>query len=133
MVAETITFEDGHYSVGLPWKPRTMTYQIISQWPCTVCKTQRNNSRNPQNLPKLTVMYLSRTKIDNTSARSYQKKKSRIKYGIYRTFQFRGQINPQQRSELYLMHLQNVRKFLLLNDFLLQGPKLQNDLFAVSL
>ena len=30
------------------------------------------------------------------------------------------------------MHLQNVRKFLLMT-FLLQGPKLQNDLFAILL
>ena len=47
------------------------------------------------------------------------------------TFQFWGQINPQQ-MELYLMHLQNVRK-ISLHDFLLQGLKLQNDLFAVLL
>lgn len=96
---------------GCPGRWWTMTYQTISQWPCTICKTQRNYFRNPQNLPKLTVMYLRCTKIKHTSARSYQKKISWIKYGIYQTFQFWGQINPKQRSELYSMHPQNVRKF----------------------
>lgn len=92
MVAETLTFEDGHYSVGLPWKTKDHdlpdNFTMATQWPCTICKTQRNDFRNPQNLPRLTAMYLKRTKIKDTSVRSYQRKKRRIKYGIYHTFQF---------------------------------------------
>ena len=87
MVAETVTFEDGHYSVRLPWK--TKDHDLPDNFAMAMHRLQnRNDFRNPQKLPKLTAMYLRRTQIKDTSARSYQRKKSRIKYGIYRTFQF---------------------------------------------
>ena len=101
--------------LGCAGKPRTMTYKIISQWPCTVCKTQRNDF--DQKSPEVAKAYSNvlETYPDKGYIRKVlpgEEKPDQVWYLPH--FPILRPDKSTTWSELYLMHLQNVRKFLLM-------------------
>ena len=132
MVAETVTFEDGHYSVGLPWK--TKDHDLPNNFTMAMDRLQ-NTEKRFQKSPELAIAYSD----------------------VLETYQDKGYIRkvlPEEEKAdqlWYLSHFPILRpdksttkvrvvfdasakcEEVSLNDFLLQGPKLQNDLFAVLL
>ena len=132
MVAETLTFEDGHYSVGLRWK--TKDHDLPDNFAMAMHRLQ-NTEKRLQKSPELAKAYSD----------------------VLESYQDKGYIHkvlPEEEKPDQVWYLPNfpilrpdksltkVRvvfdasakcEEVSLNDFLLQGPKLQNDLFAVSL
>ena len=132
MVAETLIFEDGHYSIGLPWK--TKDHDLPDNFTMAMHRLQSTEKRL-QKSPELDKVYSD----------------------VLETYQDKGYIRkvlPEDEKPdqvWYLPHFPILRpdktttkirvvfdasakyEELSLNDFLLQGPKLQNDLFAVLL
>lgn len=132
VVAETLTFEDGHYSVGLPWK--TKDHNLPDNFTMAMHRLQSTEKRL-QKSPELAKAYSD----------------------ILETYQDKGYIRkvlPEEEKPdqvWYLPHFPILRpdksttkvrvvfdasakcEEVSLNDFLLQGPKLQNDLFTVLL
>ena len=123
MVAETITFEDGHYSVGLPWK--TKDHDLPDNFTMAMHRLQ-NTEKRLQKSPELAKAY-------SDVLESYQDK------GYIR------KVLPEEEKPdqlWYLPHFPILRpdksttkvrvvfdasakcEEVSLNDFLLQGPKL---------
>ena len=87
-VAETLTFEDGCYSVGLPWK--TKLHELPDNFKMALHHLQNTKKRlqkSPEFL-KLTVMYFRCIKIKGISVRCHETMRSQIKFGICPTFLF---------------------------------------------
>ena len=131
-VAETLTFEDGRYSVGLPWK--TKDHELPDNFKMALHRLQ-NTEKRLQKSPELAKAYSD----------------------VLQTYEDKGYIRKVSRDDekpdqvWYLPHFPVLRpdksttktrivfdasakyEEVSLNDILLQGPKLQNDLFAVLL
>ena len=129
MVAETLTFEDGHYSVRLSWK--TKDHDLPDNFTMAVHGLQ-NTEKRLQKSPELAKAYSD----------------------VHETYQDKGYVRkvlPEEEKPdqvWYLLHFPILRpdksrtkvrvvfdasakcEKVSLSDFLLQGPKLQNDLFA---
>ena len=130
LVAETLTFEDGHYSVGLPWK--TKDRDLPDNFTMAMYRLKSTDKRL-QKSPELAKAYSD----------------------VLETYQDKGYIRKvlpeEEKSDQvwYLPHFPILRpdksttkvrvvfdasakcKEVSLNDFLLQGLKFQNDLFTV--
>ena len=131
-VANSLTFVDGHYSVGMPWKSGK---RLLPDNYSMALQRLRNTEKKLQKSPELGQAYMK----------------------VLQTYQEAGYIHKVPKEEKkpdqvwYLPHFPVLRpdkattktrivfdasaKFneVSLNDIVLQGPKLQNDLFAVLL
>ena len=131
-VVNSLTFVDGHYSVGMPWKSGK---HLLPDNYSMALKRLRNTEKKLQKSPELGQAYMK----------------------VLQTYQEAGYIHKVPKEEKkpdqvwYLPHFPVLRpdkattktrivfdasaKFneVSLNDIVLQGPKLQNDLFAVLL
>ena len=129
-VAETLTFEDGRYSVGLPWK--TKDHELPDNFKMALHRLQ-NTEKRLQKSPELAQAYSD----------------------VLQTYQAKGCIRKVSAEEekpdqvWYLPHFPVLRpdksttktrivfdpsakyEEVSLNDVLLQGPKLQNEMFSV--
>ena len=132
MVAETLAFEDGQYSVGLPWKTKdhdlpdnfTMALHCLQN-------TEKRLQKSPE-LPKAysNVLEMYQDKGYICKVLSKEEKPDQVWYLPHFPI-----LRPDKSTTKGRVLFDAFAKCedISLNDFLLQGPKLQNDLFAVLL
>ena len=132
-VPNSLTFDDGNYTVGMPWKSDKRL--LPDNYSMALHRRLQNTEKKLQKSPELSQAYLK----------------------VLKTYQEAGYIHkvPQEEKKpdqvWYLPHFPVLRpdksttktrivfdasakfKGVSLNDIVFQGPKLQNDLFAVLL
>ena len=131
-VTETLRLEDGHYSVGLPWK--TKDPELPDNFQMALRRLQ-NTEKRLQKSPELAKAYsdVLQTYQDKGYIRKVspgEKKPDQVWYLPHFPV-----LRPDKSTTKTRVVFDASAKYgeVSLNDVLLQGPKLQNDLFDVLL